>query len=135
MSSYRCAPPQGCLDWLKRMYGYLRWNPSSGTRFLVNIPIHEALATPAQYGWSSAVYGPITEELPPDQPIPCGKLMRTTPYLDANLYHDIVTGCAMSDVFHFVNQTPISSYCKKQKTDQTATYGSKLWLLSNYVGK
>jgi hypothetical protein len=58
----------------------------------VKIPNHEAIATPVQYDWTSSVYLNVTEELPPDQPIPRGKIMGTTTYQDANLYHDLVTG-------------------------------------------
>ncbi|MGL4630091.1 MAG: Ty1/Copia family ribonuclease HI, partial [Leadbetterella sp.] len=39
--------------------------------------------------------------------------------------HDLVTGRAMSGIFHFVNKTPVISYCKKPKTVETATYGSE----------
>jgi hypothetical protein len=52
--------------------------------------------------------------------------MRTTTYQDANLYHELVTGRAMSGIIQFVNQTPIISICKKQKTLETATYGFEL---------
>jgi hypothetical protein len=31
----------------------------------------------------------------------------------------------MSGIIHLVNQTPIASYCKKQNTVETATYGSE----------
>jgi hypothetical protein len=31
----------------------------------------------------------------------------------------------MSGIIHFVNQTPVISFCKKQKTVETATYGSE----------
>jgi hypothetical protein len=31
----------------------------------------------------------------------------------------------MAGIIHLVNQTPIESYCKKQKTVETATYGSE----------
>jgi hypothetical protein len=110
MSSYRCAPHQGHLERLKRMYGYFCCNMSGAIRFRVKIPNHEALATPVQYDWTSSVYGHATEELPPNQPIPRGKLMRTTTYQDANLYHDLVTGRAMSGIIHFVNQTPVLSF-------------------------
>jgi hypothetical protein len=58
-------------------------------------------------------------------PTPRGKLVRTSTYQDANLHHDLVTGRAMSGIIHLVNQTPIASYCKKQKTVETATYGSE----------
>jgi hypothetical protein len=58
-------------------------------------------------------------------PTPQGKLVQTSTYQDANLYHDLVTGSAMSGIIHLVSQTPIASYCKKQKTVETATYGSE----------
>ena len=48
-----------------------------------------------------------------------------TSYVDANLYHCMVTGRAVSGVLHFINQTPIDWYTKKQATVETATYGSE----------
>ena len=125
MSSYRVAPRIGHLERLKRVYGYLKRNPSGAIRFRTRIPNHESVVTPVEYDWSSSIYGNVKEELPPDMPTPRGKAMRTSTYQDANLYHDLVTGRAMSGIIHFVNQTPIISYCKKQKTVETATYGSE----------
>ena len=43
-----------------------------------------------------------------------------------NLYHDLVTGHAMTGILHLVNQTPIEWYCKKQATIATATESSEL---------
>jgi hypothetical protein len=51
--------------------------------------------------------------------------MRTTTYQDANLYHNLVTGTVVSGNIHFVNQIPAISFCKKQQTVETATYGSE----------
>ena len=48
-----------------------------------------------------------------------------TTYKDANLYHDLMTGRAVTGVLHFVNQTPIDWFTKKQETVETATYGSE----------
>jgi hypothetical protein len=42
---YRCAPRQGHLDRFKRMYDYLRFNPSGAICFRVTIPNHKYLAT------------------------------------------------------------------------------------------
>jgi hypothetical protein len=92
--------------------------------FSSKIPNHEQIANPIQYDWSSSIYGNVTEELPPDMPTPRGKRMRTSTYQDTNLHHDLVTGRAMSGIIHLVNQMAIASYCKKQKTVETATYGS-----------
>ena len=47
-------------------------------------------------------------------------------FLDVNLYHEFVTGCAMTRVLHLVNQTLTEWYGKKQATVATATYSSEL---------
>jgi hypothetical protein len=125
MSSYRAIPRQGHLDRLKRIYGYIKRNPDGAIRFRVKIPDHESQGEPMHFDWSSTVYGNSKEELPPDMPIPKGKCMRMTTYQDANLYHDMVTGRAVSGIIHLVNQTPVFWFCKKQKTVETATYGSE----------
>ena len=39
-----------------------------------------------------------------------------------NLYHDLVTGHAMTRILHLMNQTPIEWYCIKQATVAMATY-------------
>jgi hypothetical protein len=92
------------------MYGYLKRNPTGATHFRVKIPNHEQIANHIQYDWSSSIYGNVTEELPPDMPTPRGKRMHTSTYQYANLHRDLVTGRAMSDILHLVNQTPIASY-------------------------
>jgi hypothetical protein len=68
------------------------------------------------------VYGNVTEELPPE---PLGLPVLTTTYVDANLYHDYVSGRSVTGVLHLVNQTPVEWYCKRQATVETATYGSE----------
>jgi hypothetical protein len=108
MSSYRVAPRQGHLDRLKHVYGFLKCYPSGAICFRVKIPDHKSIATPIQHDCSSTIYSNIQEELPPDMPVPKRQSMRITTYQDANLYHDLVTGQAISGILHFVNQTPIS---------------------------
>ena len=48
-----------------------------------------------------------------------------THYVDANLHHDLATGKSVTAALHFLNQTPIDSYTKRQSTVETATYGSE----------
>jgi hypothetical protein len=45
--------------------------------------------------------------------------------VDANLYHDLLTGRSVTGILHFFNQTPVDWYSKKQATVETATYGSE----------
>jgi hypothetical protein len=58
-------------------------------------------------------------------PTPQGNLVQISRYEDDNLYHDLVTGQAMSGIIHLVNHTSIASYFTKQKIVETATYGSE----------
>jgi hypothetical protein len=46
-------------------------------------------------------------------------------YVDANLYHDMLTGKAVTGILHFLNQTPFDWFTKKQATVETATFGSE----------
>ena len=39
--------------------------------------------------------------------------------------HDLTTGRSCTGILHLVNQTPVEWYSKRQKTVETATYGSK----------
>ena len=77
------------------------------------------------YDWERSVYGNVQEQVPKDTPKPLGKQVVLTSYVDANLHHDLVTGRSVTGVIHFVNQTPIHWFSKKQPTVETATYGSE----------
>jgi hypothetical protein len=125
MSSYRAAPRRGHLDRLKRIYGYINLNSHGAILSRINIPDHESQSMPTQYDWSATVYGTAKEGLPSDMPTPKGKTMRTTTYQDANIHHDMITGCAVSGIIHLLNQTPVHWFCKEQKNFGTATYGSE----------
>ena len=74
--------------------------------------------------WYS-VYGNVTELLPNDAPTPLGKQVVLTHYVDANLFHDVLTGRSVTGILHMLNATPIDWFSKKQATVETATYGSE----------
>ena len=71
------------------------------------------------------VYGDVREHIPKDIPKPAGNKITLTTYVDANLYHDYITGRAVTGILHLVNQTPVDWYSKRQATVDTATYGSE----------
>ena len=92
-------------------------------RFYVHKP--DCIGLPdKQYDWSST-YGEVTELLSEDAPEPLGKHVTLTHYVDANLFHDALTGRSVTSILHMLNATPIDWYSKKQATVETATYGSK----------
>jgi hypothetical protein len=124
MSSFRAAPRKGHLERAKRIFGYLYFLPHGAIRFRTGEPDYSTL--PCQdFDWSRSVYGEVREAIPEDVPIPRGRYVVTTSYVDANLMHDMTTGKSLTAVLHIINGTPIDTYCKKQNTVETATYGSE----------
>ena len=123
MSRFRAAPREGHMKRLKRIYGYIKQYPKGAIRVRVGLPDYSELKN-TKYDWTG-IYGNISEEMPHDMPEPLGKLVITTTYENANLYHDYLTGRSVTGVIHLVNQTPIDWYCKRQATVETATYGSE----------
>jgi len=93
-------------------------------RFRTGMPDYSRLPK-LQYDWAHSVYGEVKELIPTDAPPPLGKPVITTSYVDANLMHDLLTGRSVTGILHFINQTPVAWYCKKQATVETATYGSE----------
>jgi hypothetical protein len=114
-------PRRGHLKRAKQTYGYLRKMKEARIRVLTNEPDFSDYQDP-EYDWSSSVYGDVKEIIPTDIPEPQGKYVTLSHYFDANLYHDMVTGRSVTAILHFLNQTPMDWYSKKQATVETATF-------------
>ncbi|KAL7578841.1 hypothetical protein ACA910_016061 [Epithemia clementina (nom. ined.)] len=124
MSKFRPAPREGHISRLKMRYGYVSEMRTAAICFCTAEPNYDDIKVP-QHDWMRTVYGNVKEVIPEDIPEPKGKPVVTTSYVDANLYHDVVTGKAVTAVLHLLNQTPIDWYSKKQGTVETATFGSE----------
>lgn len=124
MSSFRAQPRFGHLERVKRIYGYLSKFRKSSIRVSVTEPDFSTLPD-LDHEWEHSVYGNVDEIIPDDLPEPLGKPVVTVTYVDANLYHCMLTGKAVTGILHFINTMPWDWYLKKQSTVETATYGSE----------
>jgi len=124
MSGFRVAPRQGHLECMQRIISYLVKTKHAAICFRTEEPDFSALPD-QQFDWMYTVYGQMEEVLPHDMPTPLGKFVTLTHYVDANLYHDLITGRSVTGILHLANKTPIDWYSKKQATVETATYGSE----------
>ena len=124
MSSFRAMPRVGHLERVKRICGYLAKFKEACIRVRTGVPDYSDLPK-KEYDWAKTTYGKVRESIPADAPPPKGKEVVSTTYKDANLYHDLATGKAVTGVLHILNQTPVEWYTKKQATVETATYGSE----------
>ena len=123
MSSFRSAPRRGHLDRVRRICGYLARMKHATIKFRTHEPDYSDLP-PNDYNWLHT-YGNVKELVPDDAPEPLGKKVVLTHYVDANLFHDALTGRSVTGILHMVNATPVEWYSKKQATVETATYGSE----------
>ena len=124
LAQFRAIPRIGHLDRLKRMYGYICHSKEGAIRIRTQEPDFSDF--PSQnFDWAHTIYGNVKEVIPEDAPPPLGKEVILSVYVDANLYHDLITGRALTSLLHFINQTPFDWYCKKQATVEDATFASE----------
>jgi transposase InsO family protein len=124
ISSFRSAPRKGHLDRAKRICGYLMKMKNAAIRFRTGLPDYSDVTEPV-YDWADSVYGCPVEQVPSDAPRSLGKPVILTHYVDANLFHCMLTGRSVTGILHLINGTPIDAFSKKQSTVETATYGSE----------
>ena len=62
--------------------------------------------------WLYNTYGQLCEAIPEDIPEALGRDVVLTTYVDANLYHHLLTGHSVTRILHFVNGTTIDWYSK-----------------------
>jgi hypothetical protein len=124
MSHFRVAPRVGHLDRMKTIYGYLNRFKDGAIHVRTSKPDLSSFPM-VNHNWIHSVYGNVTELIPDDKPIPLGDSVLLMHYENANLFQNIVTGRALTSVLHFINNTPIEWYSKRQATVETATYGAE----------
>mgnify|MGYP000107799768 CR=1 FL=1 len=124
LSRFRAMPRQGHLDRVKRIHGYLSKMRHGIIKVRTAAPDYSSIPV-KMYDREHTCYRDAHEEIPFDAPEPKGNSVTTTSFFDANLYHDLVSGKAVSGILHMFNQTPIDWYSKLQTTAESATFGSE----------
>ena len=124
MSSFRVQPRVGHLTRMKRIYSYLLNYNNAVIRIRTELPDVSDFNF-FEYDWSNSPYAGAREEIPSNLPKARGKPVLLTSFVDANLYHDALSGKSVTGVLHFVNKTPLDWFSKKQNTVETATFGSE----------
>ena len=93
-------------------------------RIRTDEPDHSSIPV-KHYDWEYTCYAGAKEAIPRDAPVPLGKRVSFTTYVDANLYHDLISGRSVTGTLHLANKTPIDWFSKLQATVETATFGSE----------
>ena len=124
LSNFWAQPWQGHLNHVKHIYSYLYKMKDANIVIHVQEPDYSGIQDEV-YNWANTVYSNVTELIPKDAPQPLGNYVTLSHYIDANLYHNMLTGQSITGILHFLNKMPIDWFTKKQATVEMATYGSK----------
>ena len=124
LSRFRAAPRQGHLDRVKRIHEYLSKMRHGVIRIRTELPDFSNIPE-KKFDWEYSCYPGAKEQMADGLPRPLGKPVKTSSYVDANLYHDLVSGRAVTGILHMLNNTPIDWFSKLQGTCETATFGSE----------
>jgi hypothetical protein len=125
LSRFNMAPRENHLKAAKRILCYLKQFHKGRILFDTSYPDHSKYVTESHHTWGE-FYPDAMEELPYDMPIPKGKAVRLTIYVDADHAHDIVTRRSITGIIVLANNTPVRWVSKRQKTVESSTYGSEL---------
>ena len=125
LSRFRAAPRIGHLERVKRVHGYLKRFKFGVIRIRTEEPDYSNMPS-VKYDWTYSQYPDATDyTLPDNAPKPLGKPIVTSHFVDANLYHDLVTGRAVTGCLDMWNKTVVDHYSKLQNTVEVATFGSE----------
>ena len=111
MSCFRAAPNKNHLSMLGRIIGYLRHTKQAAIRFRTGVP--EFSSKEPDYDWDMSVYNGVEEDIPDDIPVPKGKHIVMSTYVDATLLFCRATGRSVLDILHMMNNTPVDWFTKK----------------------
>ena len=124
LSRFRACPRQGHMDRVQRIIGYLAKFKFGVICIRTEKPDYSNIPKKV-YDWFYTCYQGAKEEIPHNIPQPRGKSVLTTSYVDANLFHDLISGHSVTGILHLLNKTPIDWFSKLQSTVETATFGSE----------
>jgi len=123
MARHMMMPRQGHMQAMKRIFGYLKFNPKFGIKFCTKEPDFTQHKI-AQYDWFP-LYGECKEEMPHGMPTPKGKPVIVSGFFDSSHASCLMTRRSTTCTLMFVNGTLIKSYSKRQNTVETSTFGSE----------
>ena len=128
MSRYNLAPRESHLKAMFYLFGYLK--KYDRLRVLIDPAYRDnSMFEPESKGidpkWKE-FYPDAEEMIPRDMPKTWGKSARLTVYVDADHASDKVTRRSVTGIIVFLNNTPIRTFSKRQKTVETSTYGAEM---------
>ena len=107
------------------------WSKNTKSK-LVFDPTHMDHEPHAELDWRD-FYGDVKELVPPDAPVPRGKHVQMTTFVDSDHAGDQVTRRSRTGVLIFLGMAPIAWHSKKQTSIESSSFGSELSAMKTAV--
>ena len=112
MARFSALPREGHLKAMMRLFGYLKHHSKGKILYDINEPFYADMEF-ADHEWDE-LYPDAQEEKDPEDPVPKGKRVIITMFVDADHARDEVSRRSVTGILGFYNCTPIRWYTKRQ---------------------
>jgi hypothetical protein len=123
LSRFRCAPREGHMDTMLRIFGYVKGHLRS------KLVLDPAYRDWTRIDWHVAdwkeFYPDAAEPIPPGAPEPLGLEVQVNIFCDAAHATCLATRRSTTGILIFLNGAPIRWYSKRQNTIESSTFGSE----------
>ena len=125
LSQYQANPREGHLEQLLHIFGYLNRHAKVTLYLSPELPLIEYGEFRTRKEDFSEIYRDAEEAMPHRMPIPRGRSVTTTAYVDASHGANKVTRRSHTGYVLFLNRAPIVWYSKKQQTVETSAFSAE----------
>ena len=126
LSQYLANPRQGHLEAAYHIFAYLKTHPKVKLVFdPKDVDLDESCFAQVQMSEWREFYGDVAEELPVNMPVPLGKPIQVTCFVDADHAGNLVTRRSHSGILIMLQNAPILWYSRRQNTVETSSFGSE----------
>ena len=123
LARYGTTPREGHLKRMLRLFGYLKHHQKYRIAFDNGDPSYDNLEF-FEHDFTG-LYPDANEDIPENMPEPRTRGVYITVYADSSHGSCLITRRSTTGILLAVNRTPILTYCKRQNTVESSTYGSE----------
>ncbi|MEM7003142.1 MAG: Ty1/Copia family ribonuclease HI, partial [Pseudomonadota bacterium] len=125
LSQYQALPREGHLEEVLRIFAYLKSKPKLTLYFDPTLPVIDYGLFTTKRDDFKEFYRDAEEELPYRMPVPRGRPVVTTAFVDASHAANKVTRKSHTGYVIFINRSPTLWYSKRQQTIEGSTFSSE----------
>ncbi|KAI2502045.1 Reverse transcriptase (RNA-dependent DNA polymerase) [Fragilaria crotonensis] len=125
LSQYQANPREGHLEQLLHIFGYLHRHAKVTLYLSPELPMIDYGEFRTNKDDFAEIYRDAEEAMPHRMPIPRGRNVTTTAYVDASHGANKVTRRSHTGYILFLNRAPILWYSKKQQTVETSAFSAE----------